>query len=92
MSGTTITRTNRRSEMNRLSLLAMIVTAGVVSAQDSSTENETVTESATAAEIIEAVNEEELNSQENHTEEDEDVFKPTDVVSYAQSVPFPVDI
>ncbi|NQV86467.1 MAG: hypothetical protein HQ492_05255 [Woeseiaceae bacterium] len=78
--------------MNRLSLLAMIVTAGVVSAQDSSTENETVTESATAAEIIEAVNEEELNSQENHTEEDEDVFKPTDVVSYAQSGPFPVDI
>ena len=33
-----------------------------------------------------------LDSQEDHTEEDEDVFKPTDVVSYQQSVPFPVDI
>ncbi|MCJ7591169.1 MAG: hypothetical protein MUO51_07430 [Woeseiaceae bacterium] len=78
--------------MNRLFLLAIIVTAGVVSAQDSSTENETVTESPTPAEVIEAINNEELDSQENHTEEDEDVFKPTDAVSYAQSVPFPVDI
>ena len=35
----------------------------------------------------------ELDSQgEDHTEEDEDVFTPTDVVSFQQSVNFPVDI
>ena len=33
-----------------------------------------------------------LDDQADHTEDDEDVFKPTDVVSYEQSVPFPVDI
>ena len=33
-----------------------------------------------------------LDRNQDHTEEDEDVFKPTDAVSYQQSVPFPVDI
>jgi hypothetical protein len=33
-----------------------------------------------------------IDGQEDHTEEDDDVFKPTDAVSYQQSVQFPVDI
>ena len=60
-------------------------------------EEETATAEETEAEIIERLSEEELeglgvDSQEDHTEEDEDVFKPTDAVSYSQSVQFPVDI
>lgn len=56
---------------------------------DSANEPEAETEeSLTAAELEDL----DLDSQENHTEEDEDVFKPTDVVSFEQSVNFPVDI
>lgn len=35
---------------------------------------------------------EEIDINTDHTEEDEDVFIPTDEVSYQQSVPFPTDI
>ena len=56
---------------------------------DSANEPEAETEeSLTAAELEDL----DLDSQEDHTEEDEDVFKPTDVVSFEQSVNFPVDI
>jgi hypothetical protein len=33
-----------------------------------------------------------IDAQQDHTEDDDDVFKPTDAVSYQQSVQFPVDI
>jgi hypothetical protein len=80
--------------MHRLLLLATFTIVGAVSAQDTSTDDTSAGETAPAstAEAIEGVSEEDLSSQDNHTEEDEDVFKPTDVVSFAQSVPFPVDI
>ncbi|MDH5622014.1 MAG: hypothetical protein OEY74_08025 [Gammaproteobacteria bacterium] len=80
--------------MHRLLLLAIIATVGAVSAQDTSTDDQAASEPApaTTAETVEGVSDEVLGSQDDHIEEDEDVFKPTDVVSYAQSVPFPVDI
>ena len=34
----------------------------------------------------------ELGQNEDYTEEDDDIFRPTDVISVQQSVPFPVDI
>ena len=81
--------------MLRLLLLLMIAAGTVVWAQDDATDDETVTE--TVPQTIDDLSEEELedldlDQTEDHTEEDEDVFRPTDVVSYQQSVPFPVDI
>jgi len=83
--------------MHRIILLAMFAMVTAVSAQDVAEEEDTATVEETEAEIIERLSEEELedlgvDSQEDHTEEDEDVFKPTDAVSYSQSVQFPVDI
>jgi len=89
--------------MNRLILLAVFSVATAVWAQDSSeedaTENPSAEEVATEVESdpLEGLTEDELedldiDGQEDHTEEDEDVFKPTDAVSYQQSVQFPVDI
>ncbi|MDH5620503.1 MAG: hypothetical protein OEY74_00330 [Gammaproteobacteria bacterium] len=80
--------------MHRLLLLAMIATVGAVSAQDTSTDDQPSSDPApaTTAETVEGVSDEVLSSQDDHIDDDEDVFKPTDVVSYAQSVPFPVDI
>ena len=79
--------------MYRLILLAIFATATAVWAQDPAPEDEAVSE----PETVEGLTEEELedlglDDQEDHTEEDEDVFKPTDVVSFQQSVNFPVDI
>ena len=81
--------------MYRLIMLAIFVAATAVWAQEPPPENEAATEPETEA--VEGLSEEDLedldiDSQEDHTEEDEDVFKPTDVVSYQQSVTFPVDI
>lgn len=81
--------------MYRLTLLAIFVVASAVWAQDPTPADESATEAGTEA--VESLSEEEfedldIDSQEDHTEEDEDVFKPTDVVSYTQSVAFPVDI
>lgn len=81
--------------MYRLILLVIFVTATAVWAQDAPPEDQSATEPETEA--VEGLSEGELedldiDSQEDHTEEDEDVFKPTDVVSYQQSVAFPVDI
>lgn len=83
--------------MHRMIMLAMLAMATAVVAQDASEDDETVAAEESEAEIIERLNEEELedlgiDSQEDHTDEDEDVFKPTDAVSYSQSVQFPVDI
>jgi len=74
---------------------AIFAMATAVWAQDPAPEDESATEAdAEAAETISATEFEDLDidSQEDHTEEDEDVFKPTDVVSFTQPVPFPVDI
>jgi len=81
--------------MYRLILLAVFVVATSVWAQDPTPADESATESET--ETVEGLSEEDfedlgIDSQEDHTEEDEDVFKPTDVVSFTQPVPFPVDI
>jgi len=81
--------------MNRLILLAILAAATAVWAQDPAHEDEPASEPKT--ETVEELSAEELadldlDSQEDHTEEDEDVFTPTDVVSFQQSVNFPVDI
>jgi hypothetical protein len=81
--------------MYRLILLAVFATATAVWAQDTAPEDEAVSETET--EVSEGLSAEELadldlDGQEDHTEEDDDVFKPTDVVSFQQSVNFPVDI
>jgi hypothetical protein len=81
--------------MYRLILLAIFATATAVWAQDPAPEDEPASEPET--ETIEELSAEELadldlDSQGDHTEEDEDVFTPTDVVSFQQSVNFPVDI
>jgi hypothetical protein len=81
--------------MYRLILLVFVAMATAVLAQESTPEDEAATE--TDSEIVEGISDEEfedldLGNQEDHTEEDDDVFKPTDAVSFEQSVPFPVDI
>ena len=81
--------------MYRLILLVIFATATAVWAQDPAPEVEPLSEPET--ETVEELSAEELadlelDSQEDHTEEDEDVFTPTDVVSFQQSVNFPVDI
>jgi len=85
--------------MYRLILLFIFATATVVWAQDPAPEDEPVSEPASEPETdaLEGLSEEELadlelDSQQDHTEDDEDVFTPTDVVSFQQSVNFPVDI
>jgi hypothetical protein len=81
--------------MYRLILLAILIAATAVWAQDPSSDDaaveETVAESPDDA-ATEEPDDFELDSQSDHTDEDDDVFKPTDAVSYQQSVPFPVDI
>jgi len=78
--------------MYRLILLGVAITVTAVWAQDPPDEDE----SATEPEVVEAPAEEELDDFEidsqDYTDDDEDVFKPTDVVSFEQSVVFPVDI
>ena len=81
--------------MYRLILLAIFATATAVWAQDPASEDTSASQPETDA--VEGLSEEELadlelDSQEDHTEDDEDVFTPTDVVSFQQSVSFPVDI
>lgn len=85
--------------MSRLIVLTLGVfaMAAAVWAQESTDEEVASSETVAEAESFEGLTEEELedldlDNQEDHTEEDEDVFKPTDAVSYQQSVQFPVDI
>lgn len=81
--------------MVRLIIFMFLVSGAAVWAQDNApqdepaNEPETETEEGLAAEELEDLD---LDGQQDHTEEDEDVFKPTDVVSFQQSVNFPVDI
>jgi len=81
--------------MYRLILLVIFATATAVWAQDPAAEDESVSEPQAAT--VDGLTAEELadldlDDQEDHTDEDDDVFKPTDVVSFQQSVNFPVDI
>jgi hypothetical protein len=84
--------------MARLILLAVFTVATAVWAQDPADDETKAAEPVeTEANPLAGLSEEELedldiDSQEDHTEDDEDVFKPTDAVSYQQSVQFPVDI
>ena len=79
--------------MLRLIPFAIVIATAAAWAQDPPSEDETAPE----PEATEAISEEDpddfdIDSQEDHTEEDEDIFTPTDVVSFEQSVMFPVDI
>ena len=85
--------------MNRLILLVLLAAASGVWAQEPESAEEAAPEAAseTESESFEGLTDEELadldlDSQSDHTEADEDVFTPTDVVSFQQSVNFPVDI
>jgi len=81
--------------MYRLIFLAVFAMATTVWAQDPPPADESATETETqpvAGLSEEELEDLELDSQVDHTEDDEDVFKPTDVVSFTQPVPFPVDI
>ena len=81
--------------MYRLIMLMFLILATAVWAQDPAADEDPVT--TPEPEEVEGLTEEELedlniDGQEDHTEEDEDVFKPTDAVSYSQQIRFPVDI
>ncbi len=84
--------------MSRFLLIIMfaITSAFAISAwaQDDAVDDAATEPAPEAADEVtdEDLDEFELSQTEDHTEEDDDVFKPTDVVSFQQSVPFPVDI
>lgn len=79
--------------MYRFIFPAIFVMATAVWAQDPTPPDEPAAESAAEETLSEEEYEDlDIDGQEDHTEEDEDVFKPTDVVSFTQPVPFPVDI
>jgi len=81
--------------MVRLIIFMFLVSGAAVWAQDDAPQNDSANEAETETEeslSAEELADLDLDSQEDHTEEDEDVFKPTDVVSFQQSVNFPVDI
>ena len=81
--------------MVRLIIFMFLVSGAAVWAQDDASQNEPANEPETEIEeglTAEELEDLDLDSQDDHTEEDEDVFKPTDVVSFEQSVNFPVDI
>ena len=64
---------------------------GVVLAQDEAVEDESTTE-AVSESTDDAEDDVVLDGSEDHSADDEDIFVPTDEVSYQQSVPFPTDI
>jgi len=81
--------------MVRLIIFMMFLSGAAVWAQDDASQDDSVNEPEAETEDVltaEELDDLGLDSQEDHTEEDEDVFKPTDVVSFEQSVNFPVDI
>lgn len=85
--------------MRQIIAVMMLLLGPFAWAQDTASDDEAIATESEAQEDESDVilTEEELevldiDGQEDHTEEDEDVFKPTDVVSYQQSVQFPVDI
>lgn len=81
--------------MVRSMVFVFLITATAAWAQDPPPADEPATEAEPEAvgDLSEEESEEfDFSGQEDHTEEDEDVFTPTDVVTYEQSVAFPVDI
>lgn len=78
--------------MRRIFLLIAYLAVATVWAQDPA--EESAPDSAAEVEAKEQDEEEDfdIDSQEGYAEEDEGDFKPTDDVSYEQSVQFPVDI
>ncbi len=83
--------------MYRITVFATMILATALWAEDPPSNEDSVTPAQTETEstksgATEQIEDLDIDSQEDHTQEDEDVFKPTDVVSFQQSVPFPVDI
>ena len=80
--------------MHRYMLIILFAIATTVWAQDDATDEDAVEPVPEAADEVEEVEfyDFELDEIEDHTEEDDDIFRPTDVISVQQSVPFPVDI
>jgi biopolymer transport protein ExbD len=82
--------------MIRLSVLLVFFLAHLAFAQEdgvvSSPDTQTAAEETDEDESIDFEELEDFDINADHTEEDEDVFVPTDEVSYQQSVPFPTDI
>ena len=77
--------------MIRPVLLLSFFLMGVVLAQDEAVEDESTTEPVSES-TDDAEDDVVLDGSEDHSADDEDIFVPTDEVSYQQSVPFPTDI
>ncbi len=80
--------------MYLLVILLIFLNQNVVYAQDSSVEDKPIKSSIDVSEEDSDENLEDilLDADENYSEDDEDVFKPSDEVSYSQQIRFPVDI
>tara|TARA_B100001059_G_C17707301_1_gene513508 strand:- start:520 stop:762 length:243 start_codon:yes stop_codon:yes gene_type:complete len=77
-----------------LIILIFSLNQNMVHAQDSSVEDEPEKDLISNAEDDSEENIEDITQDidGNYTEEDEDVFKPSDEVLYSQQIRFPVDI
>ncbi len=80
--------------MHRYMLIVLFAIATVVWAQDDATDEDAAEPAPEAVDEAEdyETDDFELNKTKDYTEDDEEAFKPTDKISYHQSVPFPVDI
>ncbi|MDG2108255.1 MAG: hypothetical protein P8J74_06410 [Woeseiaceae bacterium] len=81
--------------MYRLIILISLIIGAVVWAQDLVIDEElgTTPKSSEVENPIEDELEElNIDDQQDYIDEDEDVFKPTDAISYSQQIRFPVDI
>jgi hypothetical protein len=80
--------------MHRYMLIILFAIVTTVWAQDDATDEDAAEPVPEAADEVEEDEfyDFELDEIEDHTEEDDDIFRPTDVISVQQSVPFPVDI
>lgn len=79
-------------------ILLLFLTAAVL-AQDGPSEDEAAPE--TSSESVDEGQDEGLDDEleddilsgnQDHTEDDEDIFVPTEEISFQQSIPFPTDI
>lgn len=77
--------------MMRPVFLLSFLLMGAALAQDEEVEDESATESSSES-VDESEDDFVLDGSEDHAADDEDVFVPSDEVSYQQSVPFPTDI
>ncbi len=80
--------------MNVRSVCLLLLVSLSVLAQDQDAEDVDgdVSETAESADESSGIELDDLEINTDHTEEDDEVFIPTDEVSYQQSVPFPTDI